>query len=67
MILDPDVKIIKQAQDHRFQDGATVPIIRVTYTVGVHGPFIQKFDMNGFTADGRDAALNAFAQQVRTP
>jgi membrane protein YdbS with pleckstrin-like domain len=65
-MLDPDVKIVKQTQDHRFDNGTTVPIIRVQFTVGPHGPFLQKFDMDGFTAAARDTALNAFATQVRT-
>lgn len=66
-MLDADVTVTKQTQDHRFTDGQTVPIIRVQFTVGKHGPFIVKTDMDGFTADKRDALVNAFAAQVRTP
>jgi hypothetical protein len=65
-MLDPDVKVLKQTQDARFENGATIPFIRVTFTVGTHGPFIQKFDLDGFTAQKRDDGLNAFAREVRT-
>jgi hypothetical protein len=66
-MLDTDIKIIRQIEDARFdQDGTTHNIIRVEFTVGKHGPFVERFDRVTFTAQGRDDKLSAFAREVRT-
>jgi hypothetical protein len=66
-MLDQDVKIVNQTEDRRVDvDTATfVPIIRVSFKVGTHGPFVQKFDKADFSQVTRDLALNAFAREVR--
>lgn len=65
-MLPDDVKITRQVQDQLWSpDGTTKPIIRVEFMVGKHGPFIEKFDKDTFSAASRDAKLTAFALEVR--
>jgi hypothetical protein len=47
-------------------DGSRTAFIRVEFFVGKHGPFVERFEKETFTADVRDAKLCAFADQVRT-
>jgi hypothetical protein len=66
-MLAEDVKITKQVEDSRYGlDGTRTAFIRVEFFVGKHGPFVERFEKETFTADVRDAKLCAFADQVRT-
>jgi hypothetical protein len=66
-MLADDVKITKQVEDSRYAlDGSRAAFIRVEFYVGKHGPFVERFDKETFTADTRDAKLCAFADQIRT-
>lgn len=64
--LDADIKIQQQIEDARLVDGERVPIVRVTFMVGKHGPFFERIDKDKYTADGRNETLNRFAREVRT-
>jgi hypothetical protein len=65
-MLPEDVKINRQVQDAKFNsDGTSTPFIRVEFMVGKHGPFVEKFDKDSFSAATRDAKLTAFAIEVR--
>lgn len=67
-MLEPDIRILRQIEDARFdQDGTTKHIIRVDFTVGKHGPFTEYFPRETFTGQMRDDKLTAFAREVRTP
>lgn len=66
-MLADDVKITKQVEDARYAlDGTRTAFVRVEFFVGKHGPFVERFEKDTFTADTRDAKLNAWADQVRT-
>lgn len=66
-MLDDDIKITKQVEDSRYgQDGARTAFIRVEFFVGKHGPFVERFEKDAFTADARDLKLTTFAREVRT-
>lgn len=66
-MLDADVKVTKQVEDRRYeQDGTSNAFIRVEFFVGKHGPFVERFPKETYTADARDEKLNGFAAQVRT-
>lgn len=63
---DPDIEIVRTTEDRKLDNvGTPVPFIRVEFKVGVHGPFIEKFNKADYTADVRDAKLNAFAREIR--
>lgn len=66
-MLDNDVKIVNQVEDRRVDRASAsfVPIIRVSFMVGDHGPFVEKFDKADYTAFTRDQCLNKFAAEVR--
>jgi hypothetical protein len=64
-MLAPDVKVLKQTEDATFADGKTVRTIKVSFKVGDHGPFQVSVPKDGFTADIRDAAITALANEVR--
>jgi len=64
--LDSDVRIVQQIEDARFADGERVPVIRITFMVGKHGPFVERFDKETFDADQRNDRINRFARNVRT-
>lgn len=65
-MLDDDVKVVK-IQEQRVYDATLQPIVsmRVEFTVGKHGPFVEKFPKDDYTAQLRDDRLNAFAREVR--
>jgi hypothetical protein len=66
-VLDADVKVTKQVEDARYaQDGARTSFIRVEFYVGKHGPFVERFEKDGYSALRRDDVLNTFAREVRT-
>jgi hypothetical protein len=46
--------------------GRSRPIIRVEFMVGTHGPFVERFEKETFSADTRDQQLNTFAREIRT-
>jgi len=64
--LEPDVKITQQIEDAKLVDGERVPIVRVTFMVGKHGPFFERFDKDKYSADDRNEKLNRFAREIRT-
>ena len=64
-MLASDVKVLSQAEDARYVDGQTHRVVRVTFKVGTHGPFAVTVPRDGFTADARDAAVTALANEVR--
>lgn len=67
-MLDNDIEITKQITDVKYnRAGEATYQIRVEFFVQKHGPFAERFDREGFTADARDQRLNAFAREVRTP
>jgi hypothetical protein len=64
--LDDDIRIIRVQQDARFSEqGKSVPDIRVEFMVGDHGPFSERFEKAGYTADKRNERLNTFAEEIR--
>lgn len=66
-MLPPDINVTKQVEDARYaQDGTRAQFIRVEFFVGKHGPFVERFAKDDYSADARDAKLCAFADQVRT-
>ena len=65
-MLEPDIKIVKQAEDPRYEsDGTRTAYIRVEFWVGKHGPFVERFLKDDFSAVTRDLKLSAFAREVR--
>lgn len=66
-MLDQDIKVSRQVEDARWLDGQRrEAIIRVEFKVGDHGPFVERFPKEGYTASVRDERLNTFAREVRT-
>jgi len=65
-MLDPDVSLVRisRAPDYS-PDGTVTEYIRVEFMVDKHGPFVEKFKKDDYTAAARDLTLNAFAAQVR--
>lgn len=67
-MLEDDVKIVSINEDTKFDPdtGDRGAIMRVTFRVGKHGPFVERFDKASYSADVRDARLTDFAREVRT-
>jgi hypothetical protein len=66
-MLDEDIRVTKQVEDRKYDlDGSSIQFIRTEFFVGKHGPFVEKFPKETWSADVRDAKLNDFARQVRT-
>lgn len=67
-MLEDDVKIVSINEDNAFNPdtGDRKAIIRVTFRVGTHGPFVERFDKIGYSAEVRDAKLMEWAREVRT-
>ncbi len=66
-MLDVDIKVTRTTQDARFDErGDMFDTIRVEFMVGKHGPFVERFPKDTYTADVRDQQLNRFAREVRT-
>lgn len=63
--LDTDIKVQQQIEDATLTDGERVPVVRVAFMVGKHGPFFERFDKATFTADVRNSRLNEFARHIR--
>lgn len=64
--LDTDIKVQQQIEDATMVDGERVAVVRVTFMVGRHGPFFERFPKDTYTADARNERLNRFAREVRT-
>jgi hypothetical protein len=65
-MLEPDIEITNQLEDRRWnRDNTSTAYVRVTYYVGTHGPFVEKFDKTDDWHLRRDATLNAEAAKVR--
>jgi len=59
--------VTKIVEDARYaQDGSRATFLRVEFFVGKHGPFVERFPKETYTAYVRDDKLNAFAKDVRT-
>lgn len=66
-MLQDDVIITKQVEDARYAlDGTRSAFIRVEFFVGKHGPFVERFPKDTYSAASRDEKLTAFAYEVRT-
>lgn len=66
-MLDADVKVTRTQEDRRIDTlGKITNIIRVEFMVGAHGPFVERFDKDVYSAIVRDQKLNDFAREVRT-
>lgn len=67
-MLADDIKVVQTTEQRNYDDQLQpVVSIRVEFKVGRHGPFVEKFPKESYTADARDERLNAFAVEVRTP
>lgn len=65
-MLNEGIVVTRITEDRTIDDqGKGVPFLRVEFKVDRHGPFVEKFDKASYTADVRDARLNAFALEVR--
>jgi len=66
-MLDDDIRIVSVNEDNSFNadTGERKAIIRVTFRVGAHGPFVERFAKTDYSAATRDATLNTFAREVR--
>lgn len=66
-MLNADIDITKQVEDARYnRDNTRTAFIRVEFHVGKHGPFVERFDKDGYSREVRDARLNAFADSIGT-
>lgn len=66
-MLADDVKIVRQMEERSYGPDLAADVkIRVEFMVGKHGPFVEKFPKDGFTAAQRDDVLTTFANEVRT-
>lgn len=66
-MLDKGIEITRQVEDARYlRDGTRQAFIRVEFVVDQHGPFVERFDKDGFSGAVRDMKLNDFAREVRT-
>lgn len=66
-MLDNGIKVIRTVEDAKYKiDGTRESIIRVEYMVDNHGPFVERFPKDSYTAITRDQKLNDFAREVRT-
>ncbi len=67
-MLDQDIRIVSINEDNLFDPdtGDRKAILRVTFKVGSHGPFVERLPKATYTADVRDDKLNMFAREVRT-
>ena len=63
-MLDAGNRISRQIEDARFEDGKHIPIIRVEFYVGIHGPFVERFVKAEYSAAARDEKINAFAREI---
>lgn len=65
-MLDNDIKITRVMEDRRIGEHDRIAaIIRVEFRVGDHGPFVEHFPKELYSAAARDQKLNDFAREVR--
>lgn len=67
-MLEPGIKIVSINEDSNFNPDTAInsPVIRVTFRVDNHGPFVERFQKADYSALKRDAKLNDFAREVRS-
>ena len=65
-MLNDGVRIIAVQEDGTFDPDTAErkAVIRVTFKVGSHGPFVERFPKAEYSAVARDDRLNAFAREV---
>ena len=65
-MLDSDISLVRvsRAPDYA-PDGTVTEYLRVEFMVGKHGPFVERFLRDGYSAMARDQRLNDFAREVR--
>lgn len=62
-----EVRVMRQTTEHLFDEaGRPVEHIRVEFKVGEDGPFYRRFPVEGYSAYAVKAALDAFANELRT-
>lgn len=60
-----DVKILKFSQTGTFDTrGQAVQLLEVTFTVGTHGPFTERFPKENISSAAIMEKLNAFAREL---
>jgi hypothetical protein len=65
-MLASDIKIVQTTEQRTYgADLQATVYIRVEFLVGRNGPFVEKFEKDGYTALQRDDRLNTFAAEVR--
>lgn len=66
-MLEPDIKISRITEQPTYDAALQKTVhMRVEFMVGNHGPFVEKFLKDDYTADARDFKLNTFAREIRT-
>jgi hypothetical protein len=61
----PQAKVIKITQQQHIDGaGQIVREVWVEFTVGTHGPFVQKFDLASFDPNAVKVAIADFAQKI---
>ena len=67
-MLEDGIRIVSINEDNSFDadTGDRKAIIRVTFKIGTHGPFVERFVKTDYSQQKRDDTLNAFAREVRT-
>jgi hypothetical protein len=59
------IRIINTSEDARWNlDQTVTKYYVVKFMVGTHGPFTDRFEQAGFTAQQRDARLLALAREL---
>jgi hypothetical protein len=53
------------SQEQIFLNGNAVDVVRIEYTVGVHGPFVERLPKGEFDAAKVQALMQATAAQLR--
>lgn len=65
-MLDSDIKLVNVSEQRLYNPDLTAEVsIRIAFMVGKHGPFVEKFPKDEYSAAARDARLNTFAAEVR--
>jgi hypothetical protein len=66
-MLDPGIRILKTSEFPKY-DPLTLDkttLYRVEWAVDKHGPFVEYFPKDTYTAAARDLKLNALAREVK--
>ena len=57
---DPYLAVIKKvSQEQDFSDGKAFDVVRVEYTIGNHGPFVERIPKADFNAERVKAVMAA--------